>query len=214
MIQYHVSEIFGPTIQGEGLHAGLPCVFLRLSGCNLWTNASVPSKTCPWCDTPQLFNRREMTAKEICAELAKLMKREKHFGLVISGGEPLLQLDDDLLDALYDLEFPWIDVETNGTVPAKFLMPIGVELSLSCSPKTKKVVVQPSWFKILVPDKLPLLNDLRKEFPRVPIYLQPIEPREGIHSNAYARNAQKAVALAIEFGYRVCIQQHKYLGTK
>lgn len=224
---FYVSEIFGPTIQGEGLHAGRPCLFLRFARCNLWRDPNIPSVTCPWCDTPQLHKGTEMTLKEIVNKLCALgmtmhVSGVPIYGLVITGGEPLLQVTEEMLRVLHPF-FAWIDIETNGSVKPKFpedldLLEEGRGVFISCSPKLprlQKVVVKPSWWKILIPDKNPLLKQLL-EYPvsRSKIYLQPIEPlNQGgkIDSEKYKENVREVVTLSFQTGCNVCIQLHKHL---
>lgn len=111
-----VSEIFGPTVQGEGPNTGVPCMFLRLSNCNL---------DCHWCDTPFTWNwdvydkDQEQTYLSWRAVYAELTSRTPDVGhIVISGGEPLLQQEAlkplllELVSHGYTVEF-----ETNGTIP-------------------------------------------------------------------------------------------------
>jgi 7-carboxy-7-deazaguanine synthase len=112
-----VSEVFGPTLQGEGRHAGDRVMFLRLMGCNL---------SCSWCDTPYTWDatrfdlRAEttlMTLREIREALDALDPRATA-ALVISGGEPLLQQDSDAWAALlHDMtDSRGVHIETNGTI--------------------------------------------------------------------------------------------------
>lgn len=102
---YLVREIFGPTIQGEGAHAGRPCVFLRFAACNL---------ACSWCDTDFLPERStRMTAAEIVARLLELDVHASRL-LIVTGGEPTLQWDDELADALRASGFT-VHMESNGT---------------------------------------------------------------------------------------------------
>ena len=111
---YRVNEIFY-SLQGEGSYTGTPAVFLRLSGCN---------RRCPFCDTDHSAYT-EMDVHRIVEECAKYPARH----LVVTGGEPLLQLDDLLVRALKTRGF-YIQVETNGTLP----VPTGVDW-VTCSPK-------------------------------------------------------------------------------
>ena len=108
-----VSEVFGPTFQGEGMSVGRRCGFVRLGGCNL---------TCTWCDTPYSWDwkrydrrreTRQMTAAAVMAELDRMSVRM----VVVTGGEPLLQ--QRRLPALFEAvkSRGWhLEVETNGTV--------------------------------------------------------------------------------------------------
>lgn len=124
-----VSEIFGPTFQGEGLSQGRPCVFLRLAGCNL--RCGVNDAT--WkCDTPYTWDWRGeigprqsvreqvkfMTPDEIDNRLCELMTPSIKM-LVISGGEPMLQVER-LIEAIEPMRatdaLTWVEIETNGTV--------------------------------------------------------------------------------------------------
>lgn len=111
---YRVNEIFY-SLQGEGFHTGRPAVFLRLSGCN---------RSCPFCDTDH-SSGSIMTATDIAAQIAAFPSRF----VVVTGGEPLLQLDRELIDALKNLGAE-IAVETNGSLP----VPPGVDW-VTCSPK-------------------------------------------------------------------------------
>jgi 7-carboxy-7-deazaguanine synthase len=103
--RYLVKEIFGPTLQGEGAHAGRPCVFLRFAVCNL---------ACTWCDTdfrPEGAER--LGADEI---VARLQGKDVHGArmVVVTGGEPALQWDAALAGAVKDAGFR-VHMETNGT---------------------------------------------------------------------------------------------------
>jgi organic radical activating enzyme len=106
---YLVKEIFGPTLQGEGVHAGRPCVFLRFAVCNL---------ACTWCDTDfRAEGASKLSAEEI---VARLREKDVHGArmVVVTGGEPALQWDAPLADAVRAAGFR-AHMETNGTrVPA------------------------------------------------------------------------------------------------
>ena len=117
---YRVNEIFY-TLQGEGAHSGIPAVFVRFSGCNL---------RCPWCDT-DFTDCNEMTAEQIVAEVVGLydIPNERHKMCVLTGGEPSLQVDKTLIDALHAAGL-YICIETNGTRP----LPEGIDW-ITCSPK-------------------------------------------------------------------------------
>lgn len=117
---YRVNEIFY-TLQGEGCHSGIPAVFIRFSGCNL---------RCPWCDT-DFADYTEMTAEEITAEAVAIyaIPNERRRMVVLTGGEPSLQVDDTLIQELHKAGF-YICIETNGTHP----LPEGIDW-ITCSPK-------------------------------------------------------------------------------
>ena len=117
---YRVNEIFF-TLQGEGAHSGIPAVFVRFSGCNL---------RCPWCDT-EFHDFTEMSADEIVSTMCELYDtpNERRKMCVLTGGEPSLQVDQPLIDALHAAGF-YICIETNGTRP----LPDGIDW-ITCSPK-------------------------------------------------------------------------------
>ncbi len=117
---YRVNEIFF-TLQGEGAHSGIPAVFVRFSGCNL---------RCPWCDT-DFTDSTPMTAEQIVSTMLDLYDtpNERRKMCVLTGGEPSLQVDKPLIDALHKAGF-YICIETNGTHP----LPEGIDW-ITCSPK-------------------------------------------------------------------------------
>ena len=111
---YRINEIFY-SLQGEGYYTGTPAVFLRFSGCN---------RKCSFCDTDH-SGGSSMTADEIAEACAAYPSRH----LVATGGEPVLQLDSELLRALKARGF-YVQIETNGSLPA----PPEVDW-VTCSPK-------------------------------------------------------------------------------
>lgn len=111
---YKINEIFY-SLQGEGYYTGTPAVFLRFSGCN---------RSCAFCDT-QHNNGCEMTSDDIVNAITSFPARH----LVITGGEPTLQLDSDLLRAIKAEHF-YVQIETNGSLP----VPVEVDW-VTCSPK-------------------------------------------------------------------------------
>ena len=117
---YAINEIFY-TLQGEGAHSGIPAVFIRFSGCNLH---------CPWCDT-EFTSHTEMSSAQIVALVQELydLPNERRKMVVLTGGEPSLQVDKALVDALHAAGF-YICIETNGTRP----LPEGIDW-ITCSPK-------------------------------------------------------------------------------
>lgn len=115
---YRINEIFY-SLQGEGYHTGRAAVFIRFSGCNL---------RCPFCDT-DFMTYKEMSAAEIVAEAVRLFPDAAHRFCVLTGGEPTLQVDEELVRQLHAERF-YIAIETNGTHP---VLP-QIEW-VTCSPK-------------------------------------------------------------------------------
>jgi len=119
---YSVKEIFY-TLQGEGLRAGRPAVFCRFSGCNLWTGREEDrsSAVCQFCDTDFVgtdgtLGGKFSNSRELAQLIANQWPSEKeHKYVVLTGGEPLLQVDTALIDSLHEMKFE-IAVETNGTI--------------------------------------------------------------------------------------------------
>ena len=144
-MSYAVKEAF-LTLQGEGVQAGSRAVFLRFAGCNLWSGreADRASAQCNFCDTDFVGTDgpgggKFGDADRLAGHVESLWGSEMGFRLVvITGGEPMLQLDEVLIDALHQRGFR-IAVESNGTLPA---MP-GIDW-LCISPKAGTNVVQRS----------------------------------------------------------------------
>jgi 7-carboxy-7-deazaguanine synthase len=142
-MSYAVKEIF-LTLQGEGMQAGRRAVFLRLAGCNLWTGREQDREAarCSFCDTDFAGMDGENGGRyEACAladQVAALWIDGVRPLVVVTGGEPLLQLDPPLIDALHARGFE-IAVETNGTIAA----PAGLDW-ICVSPKAGTEVVQRS----------------------------------------------------------------------
>jgi 7-carboxy-7-deazaguanine synthase (Cx14CxxC type) len=154
-VTYSIKEIFY-TLQGEGAHAGRPAVFCRFSGCNLWTGreSDRASAICQFCDTDFVgtdgegggkFKTPEELAATINALWPETYTASKY--VVFTGGEPLLQLDKPLIDAMHAVGFT-IAIETNGTLP----VPEGVDW-ICVSPKmgSELVVRKGSEIKVVIP---------------------------------------------------------------
>lgn len=231
MTTYQVSEIFHNTVQGEGQHTGFPCDFLRFSKCQLWPSPDKPSATCPWCDTAQLHQGTMMSGEEILSAL-KAVPAFGEKGLVISGGEPFLQLTEDLLwHILVELRYRWIDIETNGAaepLPGVIDLINGARRTVfvSCSPKTKFIVpsLPVSQYKVLIPAKSHLLETVeehRRQYCFImtkpeappPIYLQPVEVG-GVGSPETKANIESAVAMCSSGRYRLSLQTHKLINVR
>lgn len=215
-MSYAVKEMF-LTLQGEGVRAGRRAVFLRFAGCNLWSGREQDraSATCRFCDTDFVGTDGENGGRYEAEELALLTARLWGTGgegryIVLTGGEPMLQVDDALVDALHAQDFE-IAIETNGTLPAH----PGIDW-ICVSPKAGSAVVQRSGdeLKLVWPQPAePLtghgIDDLEawdfKHF-----LIQPLDEagREKAHE-------ADAVALVMERPrWRLSLQNHKHLGLK
>ena len=154
---YAVKEIFF-TLQGEGVNAGRPAVFLRFSGCNLWSGREAdrgrgPGGCSRWCDTSfagtdGTAGGKYATAASLAERVAELWPTERGTRLVVcTGGEPLLQLDAALVEALHGRRFQ-VAIETNGTLA----VPEGVDW-VCVSPKAGStcVVTEGNELKLVFP---------------------------------------------------------------
>lgn len=208
---YAVKEMF-PTLQGEGFHTGRRAVFVRFAGCNLWSGLERDRATavCKFCDTDFVGIGGHDGGKYVDAHtLAEATEQiwERNFAgvdrfAVLTGGEPLLQLDSPLLDALHTRQFV-VAIETNGTIPA----PDGVDW-ICVSPKAGADLVQQSGHELkLVYPQPGAAPEAFEHLPFEHFFLQPMDGPE-IDGNTRA---------VIEYchahpKWEVSIQSHKYLG--
>lgn len=211
---YLVKEIYY-TLQGEGTQVGRPAVFCRFSRCNLWTGreSQRASAICQFCDTDFVGTDgpgggRFATARDLAAAVRAAWAGQPHSGVqpyvVCTGGEPLLQLNEDAVAAFHDVDFT-VAVETNGTQPA----PDGLDW-ICVSPKAGAPLVLNSG------------NELKL------IYPQPDAPPEAFEHLVFGRfllqpmdgpERDKNTALAIEYclahpQWRLSLQTHKYTGIR
>ena len=134
MGNYSVHSLFS-TIQGEGYHAGRRAIFVRLAGCNAWNGrpegrAKGKGACSKWCDTA-FVGGDAYTTERLCACIEEQWACfEGHPRVVLTGGEPALQIDEELMDALHARRYH-VAVETNGSVA--FYRP--VDTWVTCSPK-------------------------------------------------------------------------------
>ena len=218
---YRVKEIFGPTVQGEGLHAGWPCVFVRLSGCNAWDGRpeNRANSACPYCDTDFFGGDsldtasilRQLLALHAAIPLSPTSQQALHnMGCVLTGGEPLLQADAHLINALADV-FEWVDIETNGTRA----VPEGLadNVYISCSPKNisnQPIIATPHWWKILIPAQEAFLKMALES--NKPIYLNRFVQTLVPQGHIYQQNVDRCTSLAYQHNCRISLQLHKFLG--
>ena len=208
---YSVKEIFY-TLQGEGAQVGRPAVFCRFAGCNLWSGLEKDraKAVCMFCDTDFVgtdgegggkFASSDALARAIAARWPKGDTSGRRF-VVCTGGEPLLQLDEPLIDALHVEGFE-VAVETNGTQPAP------QRLDWICvSPKANAPVVltHGDELKLVFPQE-----EARPErFETMEFQHFLLQPMDGPNRE---RNTQLAVAYCKSHPkWRLSIQTHKILG--
>lgn len=209
---YSVKEIFY-TLQGEGFHAGRPAIFCRFSGCNLWSGleADRAQAVCNFCDTDFVgvdgvnggkFRDAKALVAAIIQEWWIGVKQDMNRFIVFTGGEPLLQLDKALIDALHKEGFE-IAVETNGTKPA----PAGIDW-LCVSPKadSKIVLTAGNELKLVYPQPLAMPERFAGlDFQH--FYLQAMD------GAAQAQNTKAAIAYCMQYPqWKLSVQTHKLLG--
>lgn len=209
---YSVKEMYF-TLQGEGAHTGRVAVFLRFAGCNLWSGREQDRATavCSFCDTDFVgtngpgggkFESAEELAAGVNAVWTAHVESDSQRYVVCTGGEPLLQLDREAIDALHDLGFE-VGVETNGTQPA----PPGLDW-ICVSPKSTAPLVLETGheLKLVFPQALARPErfvDLDFEH----FFLQPMD----------GPNLEENTRLTIDYclrhpRWRLSLQTHKYLG--
>ncbi len=217
---YKVKEIFY-TLQGEGHHSGRPAVFCRFSGCNLWSGreADRHKAICKFCDTDFWGMDGENGGKYTAAQLAeKVMslwprpgrdkpskvQNSKPF-VVCTGGEPMLQLDENLVDAFH-AEGLEIAVETNGTIPLFDTTKSGIDwICVSPKANTEMVLKKGNELKLVFPQpgaEPEKFTDL--EFDH--FYLQPMD------SPQLEENTRMALEYCLQHPqWSLSLQTHKIL---
>jgi 7-carboxy-7-deazaguanine synthase (Cx14CxxC type) len=212
---YSVKEIFA-TLQGEGGQAGRAAVFLRFAGCNLWTGREQDrsAAVCQFCDTDFVGTDGDgggkfATPDALARAVADTWRGDTDGRLVVcTGGEPLLQLDGPLIDALHRQGFS-IAVETNGTLAAPRGETGGIDW-ICVSPKGA------------APLKLTSGDELKLVFPQRELEAQPehfesldfahffVQPLDGPDRE---KNTQKAVSYCLDHPkWRLSVQSHKFIG--
>ncbi len=210
-MSYAVKEIFY-TLQGEGRNAGRASVFCRFSGCNLWSGREEDRETaiCRFCDTDFVgmdgtgggrFRSAEALAGAIAASWGEV---DGDRLVVLTGGEPLLQVDEALTAALHAQGFE-IAVETNGTI----LPPPGIDW-LCVSPKAGAdlVVTQGDELKLVYPQA----GAEPERFAHLPFDHHLLQPMDGLRRE---ENTAEAVAYCMANPrWRLTLQTHKMLGIR
>jgi len=211
---YTVREIYY-TLQGEGHRTGRPAVFLRFAGCNLWSGREQhrAEAVCRFCDTEFVGTDGPGGGKfETAAELASAVRAawpadtDQPGYVVCTGGEPLLQLDDDAIDALHDAGFE-IGVESNGTIAA----PAGIDW-LCISPKGSAELVQRSGdeLKLVYPQDEPEAQPERfADFAFRHFFLQPL------HDDDIEENTRASIRYCLAHPrWHLSLQTHKLTGMR
>jgi 7-carboxy-7-deazaguanine synthase (Cx14CxxC type) len=211
-MSYKIKELFY-TLQGEGAQAGRASVFCRFTGCNLWTGREQDrhKAVCQFCDTDFLGTDgpgggRFSTAEELADAVASAWPSHAPSNarpyVVCTGGEPLLQLDADLINALHKRGFE-IAIETNGTLEP----PEGIDW-ICVSPKADAPLkcTRGHELKLVYPQSLALPERFAElEFEH--FFLQPMDGPE------QQQNTQKTVEYCLQNPqWRLSLQTHKFLG--
>ena len=210
-MSYLVKEVF-LTLQGEGFQAGSPAVFCRFAGCNLWTGREEhrASAVCQFCDTDFVGTDgpgggKFATADDLASAIADTWTGDETEGnrlVVCTGGEPLLQLDQELVDALHARGFR-IAIETNGTLQP----PDGIDW-ICMSPKAGAdlVLTEGDELKLVYPQPT-LLPEAVEHLAFDHLFLQPMDGPDR------AANTEAAIAHCLAHPrWRLSVQTHKYLG--
>jgi 7-carboxy-7-deazaguanine synthase (Cx14CxxC type) len=210
-MSYAVKEIFY-TLQGEGAQAGRAAVFCRFAGCNLWSGreADRAAAICNFCDTDFVGvdgagGGRFESAQALAAAVQEKWPRECSAGkrfVVCTGGEPLLQLDASLIDALHACDFE-VAVETNGPVAA----PAGLDW-VCVSPKAGAALVQASGDELKL--VFPQAAADPREFESLGFKHFFLQPMDGL---SRVENTELALRYCLDHPqWRLSLQTHKFLG--
>ena len=216
---YTVKELF-PTLQGEGAHAGRAAIFCRFAGCNLWSGREEDRATavCKFCDTDFVgsdgigggkFESARDLADAIEASWRSTSAGPQQRYVVFTGGEPLLQLDENLIAALHLKGFE-VAIETNGTIK----VPAGIDW-VCVSPKAgaELIVLQANELKLVIPqlghDPLEKLLARFEKMDYRNRFLQPMDGPDLIS------NTELAVGLCQKRPlWRLSLQSHKLIGIR
>ena len=207
---YTVKEIYA-TLQGEGFHTGRPAVFLRFAGCNLWTGLERDraTATCRFCDTDFVGTDgpgggKFATAAKLADRVAATWDARGEPFVVCTGGEPLLQLDRALLDALHARGFT-VAIETNGTLP----VPDGVDW-VCVSPKANAdmVVTNGHELKLVYPQA----GADPERYEALDFRYFSLQPMDGPDRERNTALIQAWVATHPR--WRISLQTHKLLGIR
>jgi 7-carboxy-7-deazaguanine synthase (Cx14CxxC type) len=210
-MSYAVKEIF-LTLQGEGVHTGRRAVFLRFAGCNLWTGREEDRSTaiCQFCDTDFVGmngeNGGRYEADALAAKVAELWGQSSgNRYVVMTGGEPMLQVDDAIVDALHAQDFT-IAIESNGTIA------VHPYIDWVCiSPKAGSDVVQRSGDELKLVWPQPGSDSAAMERWDFANFL--IQPMDSGNFESNSLNVEVATRFVMDHPkWRLSLQNHKILG--
>ena len=204
---YSIKEIY-KTIQGEGAQSGRSAVFVRFTGCNLWSGKEKhrSSSICQFCDTDFLgtdgVNGGRYSGENLIEKIKEIWASKEKGYIVFTGGEPMLQLDESLISVCKKNNFETA-IETNGTIKIDF------DIDWVCvSPKAGSdlVVSHGNELKVVFPQ--PEFNlDLLKDLPFDHHFLQPMD------SEDTEKNTKDTINYCLKDPkWKLSIQQHKLLG--
>jgi 7-carboxy-7-deazaguanine synthase len=207
---YAVKEIF-LTLQGEGAQTGRSAVFCRFAGCNLWSGREEDREgaVCKFCDTDFVGTDGTKGGKYTAQDLARAIEQEwgedrHHRFVVLTGGEPLLQVDEALIAALHGVGFE-IAIETNGTIEP----PEGLDW-VCVSPKAGAALVVQTGneLKLVFPQQ----GAVPEDFADLAFENFSLQPMDGPN---VAENTKHAIAYCIRHPqWRLSLQTHKALGIR
>jgi len=206
---YKIKEIYF-TLQGEGFHTGRSSIFIRFSGCNLWSgNEKDRDKAiCNWCDTDFVGtdgpNGGKYLVNQIQDTLLKLWPNnnlDKPY-VICTGGEPLLQLDNKLVKGIHDIGFE-IGLETNGTL----LPPPGIDwVCVSPKANTNLILKKGNELKFVYPQNK--INPKKYEKLNFDYFF--IQPMDGINQKENIKKSKKFIMKNPQWG--LSLQTHKIIG--
>ena len=208
-MKYSVKEIYY-TLQGEGYHTGRPAVFIRFSGCNLWTGHEKDRSgaICNWCDTDFVgtngINGGKFSAEEITNIINSLWKGNVQTEpyVICTEGEPLLQMDESLIKAIHKAGFE-IGLETNGTM----IPPDGIDW-ICVSPKANADLVLKNGNELKVVYPQCGMNPRMHEKLKFDHFY--IQPMDGVDQKINIKRSEKFVLDHPK--WKLSLQTHKILG--
>lgn len=217
-----VKSIFGITVQGEGKQSGMPAIFVRFGGCNMWDGRpeTRAKSGCPYCDT-DFYGGDPMESYQVVKKCVELRGAGRPFLVVLTGGEPMLQPKDDLCNLVLELRQAGFktQVETNGTVWSKEFASLVDFVTVSPKRPLSKlaaVMGRVDCLKLLYPHPTVKVEDfldlpLHMATRHIDFCIQPVDDGDGD-----PKNTKAAVELVKRLGYpwRLSLQTHKILGEE